>query len=164
MNLPLPVIRMRTAMRLHVPQHPIDQYLQRTKVPSKPMGHVVADLITAEFITGDHRHILDEGFPRICVLWKSEPLVTLVKPVSDEDRPLVLTVLTFEMYQKSLANKRYAPLEDPAVEADAKAYHSLRSQLGQAQAQLLRIREALGADSDAVALRIVKQLAATRIR
>lgn len=74
----------------------------------------------------------------------------------------MLTVINFEMYQASLSTKRYVANDDTQVAADAKAENDFRSQLGELKSRLKKIREALGVETDAIALRVVRQLAAHR--
>ena len=144
----------RSAKRLYIPQHPIDQYLQRTRRHPKPVGHEVTEIISAEYVMGypdRHRLVLDEGFPRLVVLWHSEPLATLITPNSQESRPLVLTILTSEMYDASVKKGRYKTMDDKPLflaEGPEKTITDLRAVIGEKEAWLRKIREAMGVDSN----------------
>ena len=79
------------ALRLHVPQHAVDAYLLRTRAEPIPMAYEVDSIIRAEFVAakvnGDLKHITEDGFPRVAAHWVSEPLVSFIKPLSEEGVP-----------------------------------------------------------------------------
>lgn len=161
----------RIAHKMIITQHPIDQYIARSANRDGPPAYGVAELIKAEYLMGwnlgRHVGIRDQGAPRVAALWLTEPLVSLIKPQSEEGPPAVLTVLTLAMYETSCANGRYV-IETPAphLERDAlaemkkrhaKEISDMRAQHGNVRAAMEKVREALGAATNEEAVRMARR-------
>lgn len=115
----------RLATTLVVSDHAIERYFLRSPSRADRTGADVDELIRAEVVRswGGRRHqrILELGaHPRLAVLWKTESLVTLIRPGSSSPstadvrapgaspgQPIALTILTLAMFDKSVGDGRY---------------------------------------------------------